>query len=84
MRPTQNYVYVIQVERDQKTPGGLILTADIETGSKPAFIKATGPDVTTCKTGDKVYVKWSDGVPVTHMGEMAVLLPDTSVLAVFE
>lgn len=83
MQPTQNYVYVIQVEREQTTPGGLYLTAEIETGSKPALVKAVGPEVTTCKNGDNVYVRWSDGVPVTHMGEKAVILPDTSVLATF-
>lgn len=83
MQPTQNYVYVIQIEREQTTAGGLYLTADIETGSKPALVKACGPDVTICKNGDNVYVRWGDGMAVTHNGEKAVILPDTSVLAIF-
>jgi co-chaperonin GroES (HSP10) len=82
MRPTQNYVYVIQQEVQTTTASGIILSGDTETGSKPAIIKATGPEVTTCQVGDEAYVKWGDGVPVTHMGEKAIIMPDTSVIAI--
>lgn len=82
MNPTQNYVYVVQVEAQKTTAGGIILTGDSETGSKPALVKAIGPDVTTCNIGDTAYVKWGEGVPVTHQGEKAVIMPDTAVIAI--
>ena len=82
MKPTQNYVYVVQQEKQTTTSSGIILAGEAESGSKPAVIKAVGPQVTTCQVGDEAYVKWGDGVPVTHLGEKAVIMPDTSVIAI--
>jgi co-chaperonin GroES (HSP10) len=82
MNPTQNYVYVVQQEAQKTTAGGIILQSDVESGSKSAIVKAVGPDTKTCNVGDEAYVKWGDGVPVTHQGEKAVILPDTSVIAI--
>ena len=45
MKPLKNYVLVVELGEDtKKTAGGIILTNEIETGSKPALVLAIGHD----------------------------------------
>ena len=50
MKPLKNYVLVADAGEDTKTTaGGIILQTDIDTGSKPGFVVAVGPDVQNVK-----------------------------------
>ena len=82
MKPTQDYVYVTQVEAEKTTSGGIILTGDTTTGTKPAKILEVGPDVTSVTKGQTVYLKWNDGLAVTHQGTQGALVPEKSILAI--
>lgn len=71
---------VLLMEDDVKettTAAGLILSADITTGNKPARVVAMGLEVANKKeiaAGDKVYCNWSEAMPVEIDGvKMAVI-----------
>ena len=82
MNPTQDYVYVTQVEAEKTTSGGIILASDPTTGTKPAVVLEVGPDVTLVSKGQKVFLKWNDGLAVSHQGVDGALVPEKSILAI--
>jgi len=47
---------------------GIILSADITSGNKPARVIAVGTDCGELKAGDKVYLKWGEAMPVELEG----------------
>lgn len=57
-------VLVTEDKAETTTEAGLILTADVTTGNKPARVIAVGPQVDTLIPGTKVYLKWSEAMPV--------------------
>jgi co-chaperonin GroES (HSP10) len=57
-------VLVTEDKAEKTTEAGLILTADVTTGNKPARVIAVGPQVDTLIPGAKVYLKWSEAMPV--------------------
>lgn len=84
MTPTKNFVLVVDAGEDEtKTKGGLILTAPIETGSKPGFVLAIGPNVTTCSPTDKIALDWGKGMPITLEGEKAILISEDFIYGVY-
>ena len=64
MRVLHDNVLVTEDKAEQKTESGLILTADVTTGNKPARVIAVGPDVENLLPNSKVYLKWSEAMPV--------------------
>lgn len=84
MKPLKNYVLVVDAGEDEmKTAGGLILTQSIETGSKPGFVIATGPDVQGVNKTDKVALDWGKGMPVTVQNEKAILISEDFIYGVY-
>ena len=84
MNPLKNYVLVVDAGEDQmKTKGGLILTQAIETGSKPGFVLATGPDVKNVNKMDKIALDWGKGMPITLEGEQALLISEDFIYGVY-
>jgi co-chaperonin GroES (HSP10) len=84
MKPTKNYVLVVDAGEDEMTTkGGLILTQAIETGSKPGFVLAVGPSAVAVKTSDKVALDWSKGMPITLKGEKAILISEDFIYGVY-
>ncbi len=71
---------VLLTEDDAKettTAGGLILSADITTGNKPARVVAMGLEVANKKeiaAGDKVYCNWSEAMPVEIDGKKMAII----------
>lgn len=51
-------------QSETETTGGIILSADITTGNKPARVIAVGDDVKDLEPNMKVYLKWSEAMPV--------------------
>ena len=84
VKPTRDNILVTQAEAETTTESGLILTSNIETGIKPAFVLAVGPDVTTVEPNTKVYLKWSECTALTHNGVEAALRKEKYVLATVE
>lgn len=82
MKPTQDNVFVTEVAREATTKSGIILTGSAETGVKPGQVLAIGPDVNDIKVGDKIYLRWGDGLPVTHEGTKGIITSQKSILAV--
>lgn len=84
MKPLRNYVLVVDAGEESKTTaGGIILQTDIETGSKPGFVIAIGPDVERVTKADKVALDWSKGMPITVQGEKAILVSEEFVYGVY-
>jgi co-chaperonin GroES (HSP10) len=84
MKPTKNFVLVVDAGEDEtRTKGGLILTAPIETGSKPGFVLAVGPNTVAIKPQDRIALDWGKGMPITLEGEKAVLISEDFIYGVY-
>lgn len=84
MKPLKNYILVVDAGVDQKTTeSGIILTEAIETGSKPGFVIAKGPDVVGVEKQDTVALDWGKGMPITIKGEKALLISEDFVYGVY-
>lgn len=84
MKPLKNYVLVVDAGEDNKTTsGGIILQTSVETGSKPGFVIAVGPDVVAVEKATKVALDWSKGLPITVEGEKAILVSEEFIYGVY-
>lgn len=84
MKPTKNFVLIVDAGEDTKTTtGGIILQTNVETGSKPGFVLATGPNTVAVNPKDKVALDWSKGMPITLEGEKAVLISEDFIYGVY-
>ena len=83
MKPLKNYILVTEKEAETQTASGLIISGGTETGSKPAIVKATGPDVESVSIDDVIAINWSDGLPVTVQGIKAVLVSEEVVRGIY-
>ena len=84
MKPLKNYVLVVDAGEDEKkTAGGLILTQSIDTGSRPGFVVAVGPDVKNVNKTDKIALDWGKGMPITLQNEKALLISEDFVYGVY-
>lgn len=84
MKPTKRNILVVDAGEDTKTTaGGIILQTNVETGSKPGFVLAVGPDEYSIKPKDKVALDWSKGMPVTVKGEKALLVNSDFIYGVY-
>jgi co-chaperonin GroES (HSP10) len=84
MNPTKRNVLVVDAGEDTKTTaGGIILQTTVETGSKPGFVLAVGPQVECVKPKDRVALDWGKGMPITVKGEKAILINEDFILGVY-
>lgn len=83
MRPLRNYVLVAEAKVENKTASGLILTTDVETGSKPGYVLAVGPDSVHVRKGDKVALNWGKGLPVTVEGNKGLLISEDEIVGIY-
>ena len=84
MKPLKNYVLVVDAGEDEKkTSGGLILTQSIDTGSRPGFVVAVGPDVKGVNKTDKIALDWGKGMPITLQNEKALLISEDFIYGVY-
>ena len=83
MKPTYDNVFVTDVAKETVTASGIVLTGDVETGSKPGLVVAVGPDCNPdLQPGMEVYLKWNEATPVTYQGKQGALVSQTNILAV--
>lgn len=84
MKPLKNYILVVDAGVEKKTTeSGIILTETIETGSKPGFVIAIGPDVVDINKTDSVALDWGKGMPITVKGEKAILISEDFVYGIY-
>ena len=83
MKVRNDYVLVAETEREEKTAGGIILSADtkLDKTSKPGVVLAYGPNVNGLFTGDRVFLQWSESMPVNVDGRAAVLIQEKYIKA---
>lgn len=73
---------VAQIEEAQsKTASGLYLPDNAKEKSKVAKVVATGKDVKTVKTGDKIVYKEYSTTEVKVSGEQYIIIKEEDVLA---
>ena len=80
--PTKDNILVHEVAKEQKTEGGLILTTDLETGSKAGLVVAVGPDADQTLLNHKIYLQWGKGMAVTNDGKQGVLISSEHVMGI--
>ena len=79
MTPTANNLLLREIKVDLKTDTGIILTTDLTTGNKPAYVEAVGVETKEIQPGDTIYCDWKKAIPVTVGGDQAVLLSEEAV-----
>ena len=80
--PTNNHILVQEVAKEETTSSGLILSADIETGSKAGYVAAVGPKCDQTLLNQTIYLQWGKGMAVTDDGKMGVLISDEHVMGI--
>ena len=76
---------IAEVEKEKTSAGGIILSADaqLDKASKPGLVIAKGPDADDMiNPGDRVYLQWSESMPINHEGQGAVIIKDIYIKAV--
>ena len=87
MRLLKNYCLVAEIEKEQKTEGGIILSSDalLDKSHQPGLLVAKGPNANPDLTvGDRVYLQWSEAMPITHEGNAGVIVSDEFIKATFK
>tara|TARA_Y100000385_G_C13022838_1_gene606967 strand:- start:645 stop:938 length:294 start_codon:yes stop_codon:yes gene_type:complete len=86
-------VLIAETEKEEQTAGGIILTEAIDKGNKPGLVLAIGDYIqqdnadpenvfTKIEPGNRVFVKWSEAMPVNVEGQAAVLIDRNHIKAV--
>lgn len=82
MKPLRDNVLIAEMAREEKSPGGLILTAASDKTIQPGKVIAAGPDCKEIKVGDVVLPIWQGGFPVTYDNKQMMIISEDSVIAV--
>ena len=83
MKPTFDNVFIGESKKENVTAGGIIIQGNDGTGAKPGLVIAVGPDCKFVKEGDKVHVKWSEGMYVSDDDATpGILISEENVKAV--
>jgi len=90
-----NNVLIAEVEKEEETAGGIILSADVQMdkASKPGLVIAVGdyiqadnldPDNVSPKIepGQRVFLKWHESMPVNVDGSAAVIIHKDFIKAI--
>jgi co-chaperonin GroES (HSP10) len=83
MKMLGNNVLITEVQEENQSSGGIILTDSIDNASKPGLVlavsyRALGPIM----TGYRVYLDWSKAMPVNVDGNAAVIIDAEHIKAV--
>jgi len=90
-----NNVLIAEVEKEETTAGGIILSADVQMdkASKPGLVIAVGDYIqqdnldpenldTKLEPGQRVFLKWSEAMPVNADGKAAVIVDREHIKAI--
>tara|TARA_Y100000361_G_scaffold153259_1_gene174637 strand:+ start:892 stop:1152 length:261 start_codon:yes stop_codon:yes gene_type:complete len=83
MKMLADNVLITEVEREEKTASGIILTESIDKGSKPALVLSVGSAANSLiKRGQRVFVEWDKSMPVNVEGNAAAIIKSEFVRAI--
>tara|TARA_R100000734_G_C3294823_1_gene86128 strand:- start:687 stop:947 length:261 start_codon:yes stop_codon:yes gene_type:complete len=82
MKMLGNNVLITEVDKEQATAGGIILTEAIDKGSKPGLVLSVATAVTKVKPGDRVYLDWPEAMPVNVEGKAAAIIDAEHIKAI--
>ncbi len=75
-------VLVTEAGEEKVSSGGIILQGQVSKAAKPGLILAAGPEATHLKSGDRVFLKWSEAMAVDVDGKQAAIIDMKNILAV--
>jgi len=75
-------VLVTEVQKENTSAGGIILSGDVSKGAKPGLVLAVGPEATHLKQGDQIFLRWDKSMPVDVDGNAAVIVDMEYISAV--
>jgi co-chaperonin GroES (HSP10) len=78
-------VLIAAVKKEEKTAGGIILSADVKkNASEPGVVLSVGPATSAAHltTGDKVFLDWNESLPVEIEGQQAVIISSEHIKAI--
>jgi co-chaperonin GroES (HSP10) len=84
MKALKDFVVVAEVATERRTDSGLIITADLATGAKPAKIIDVGPLVNDLQIGDVVAIKWGEALAVSEGSNQLAVIHQNYVCAKFD
>ena len=67
-------VLVTEIEKEETTASGIILTESIDKGNKPGLVLSVGPEANHIMSGQRVFLDWSQSMPVNVEGKAAVII----------
>lgn len=85
MKLLRNNVLVTEIEKEETTVGGIILSSgtELDKGQQPGLVLAVGGDASPhIETGKRIFLDWSQSMPVTVDGKAAVIISDEFIKAV--
>jgi len=83
MKMLGNNVLIAEVEKEETTASGIILTESIDKGSKPGLVLAvSNAALSKVMTGNRVFLDWSKSMPVTIDGNAAVIIDAEHIKAI--
>lgn len=84
MKALKDKIVVGEVAEEKTTSAGIILTQNVESGARPAKVVDVGPDVTVCKVGDSIAIKWGEALAVTENGQQYAIIAEEHVYGIFD
>jgi len=83
MKMLADNVLVTEVHEDKQSAGGIILTESIDNASKPGLVLSVGEDANKdLKKGQRVFLKWTEAMPVNVEGKAAVIIKSEHIRAI--
>ena len=79
-----NNVLVAEVEKENKSAGGIILSGETSKAFKPGLVLAIGDTVDGIHVKNRVYLDWGKSMPVDFDGKAAVIISKEFIKAVIE
>lgn len=89
LRPLQDKV-IVQLQKEETTTGGIILTDSAKNKTSFAKVIAVGPgilmqgyrSIMEVREGDNIFIKKDVGIPVEHDGDEYTIITQDDILAV--
>jgi co-chaperonin GroES (HSP10) len=83
MKMLGNNVLVSEVQKENTTASGIILTSETDKGSKPGLVLAVSSGALgPVMTGNRVFLDWSKSMPVNVDGKAAVIIDAEHIKAI--
>jgi|TARA_B100001094_G_scaffold73491_1_gene69819 co-chaperonin GroES (HSP10) len=83
MKMIGNNVLISEVQKDNTSAGGIILTDTIDKASKPGLVLAVSTEALgPLMSGQRVFLDWSKSMPVNVDGKAAVIIDAEHIKAI--